>query len=90
MDVHDNDVLGGGGSARFLAATTPEARIAALPVTVVRAKDIGIIVGEGTLGPFVDNLHGYALIPPADFYRIAGPRLEARCSLSMGMPAVVW
>jgi tryptophan halogenase len=65
----------GGGSAGFLAAITVKQKLPALPVTVVRSKDIGIIgVGEGTTVVLPTHLHDYLKIDLGEFYRIAEPQ----------------
>jgi tryptophan halogenase len=64
----------GGGSAGFLAAIALRIRIPALSVTVIRSKDIGIImVGEGSTQNMPSVLHGFLRIDPGEFYRMAQP-----------------
>ncbi|MEX2138785.1 MAG: tryptophan halogenase family protein [Pirellulales bacterium] len=64
----------GGGSAGLLAAITLKRHAAALNVTVVRSKEIGVIgVGEGSTVGFPRYLHTYLAIEPAEFYRLAQP-----------------
>jgi tryptophan halogenase len=69
-----NVVVLGGGSAGLLAAITLKRHAAALDVTVVRSKEIGVIgVGEGSTVGFPRFLHTYLAIDPAEFYRLAEP-----------------
>src|SRR5687768_15666163 len=69
-----NIVVLGGGSAGLLAAITLKRHAAALDVTVVRSKEIGVIgVGEGSTVGFPRFLHTYLAIDPAEFYRLAEP-----------------
>lgn len=64
----------GGGSAGFLAALSLKVRIPDLAVTVIRSKDIGIImVGEGSTQNLPGVLHAYLRIDPGEFYRRARP-----------------
>src|SRR3982751_4096472 len=64
----------GGGSAGFLAALSLKVRIPDLAVTVVRSKDIGIImVGEGSTQNLPGVLHAYLRIDPGEFYRRVHP-----------------
>jgi tryptophan halogenase len=64
----------GGGSAGLLAAITLKRHAAALDVTVVRSKEIGVIgVGEGSTVGFPRYLHTYLAIDPDEFYRLAQP-----------------
>ena len=63
----------------MLAAITLKRHAAALDVTVVRSKEIGVIgVGEGSTVGFPRFLHTYLAIDPAEFYRLARADLEAR------------
>src|SRR5262245_43172557 len=64
----------GGGSAGFLAALSLKTRIPELVVTVIRSKDIGIIMGgEGSTQTLPGILHGFLRIDPGEFYRRARP-----------------
>ena len=67
-------IVVGGGSAGFLAALSLKVRVPGLAVTVIRSKDIGIImVGEGSTQSLPQALHGYLQIDPGEFYRRARP-----------------
>ena len=67
-------VVLGGGSAGFIAAITLKLRLAAVRVTVIRSKEIGVIgVGEGTTPVILDHLHGYLGLNPTNFYKRANP-----------------
>jgi len=67
-------IILGGGSAGFLAAMALKTRLPALPVIVIRSKDIGIIgVGEGSTGGFTNFLHNYLRIRPQRFFQVARP-----------------
>lgn len=60
----------GGGSAGLLAALILKKRFPALPVTVVRSSEMGVIgVGESTTVAIPRILHGYLELDPSEFYR---------------------
>src|SRR4051794_582623 len=70
----DSLLILGGGSAGFLAAITAKIRNPALPITILRSPDIGIIgVGEATTPVVPDHLHGQLGLDPAEFYRDVNP-----------------
>src|SRR5947209_2380814 len=66
-----NVIVLGGGSAGFLAAIALRTRLPALPVTVVRSKEIGIIgVGEGSTVGLTHFLHRSMNVPVRQFFEV--------------------
>lgn len=74
MDLVENVIVLGGGSAGFMAALALKMKLPHLSVRVIHSSDLGIIgVGEGSTVALTRFLHGYLRLHPAKFFEIAQP-----------------
>lgn len=69
MKPIESIIILGGGSAGFLSALALRVRFPAMPITLIRSPELGIIgVGEGTFSFVPTHLHGYLGIDPTGFH----------------------